>query len=91
MGLNHRHILISVNVFDQLERINKLTIKNITPQEINKLNEDLTERMRDYNLCKMDTSEINKLIDENICPRCKAELQNGGNCPYCIICGFSKC
>ena len=62
----------------------------LTPQEINKLNENLTEKLRDYNLCKMDTSEINKLIDENICPRCGAELRNGGNCHYCT-CGFSKC
>jgi len=40
---------------------------------------------------KMNTSEYCKLVDENICPDCGAELQNGGNCPYCIVCGFSKC
>jgi len=39
----------------------------------------------------MNTSEYCKLVDEGICPECGAELQNGGNCPYCIICGFSEC
>ena len=42
-------------------------------------------------ICKMTTSEINKLVDKHICPDCGARLQNGGNCYTCPVCGWSRC
>lgn len=41
--------------------------------------------------CRMTNGEINKLIENHICPECGAGLQNGGNCPICTNCGWSRC
>jgi len=47
--------------------------------------------MANEQVCKMTTSEINKLVENHICPDCGSKLQNGGNCYVCLVCGWSRC
>jgi len=42
-------------------------------------------------MCRMTNSEINKLIENHVCPECGSKLQNGGNCYVCVSCGWSRC
>ena len=63
-----------------------LTNEKPTVKEIREMTKELEEHM-----CRMTTSEINKLVEELICPECGNELSNGGNCHLCSTCGWSKC
>jgi len=40
---------------------------------------------------RMSTTEYCKLVDENICPDCGAELIPQGGCKTCRNCGFDEC
>jgi len=39
----------------------------------------------------MSDQEIEKLIEEGICPNCKKELKHKEGCLECINCGWSTC
>lgn len=40
---------------------------------------------------KMSTTEYCRLVDENVCPDCGAELIPQEGCRICYNCGFTNC
>lgn len=54
----------------------------------------LIEKSKEEAIIEMENTDyemIRQNLKNRVCPECNNEMHDGGGCPVCVCCGYSKC